>query len=213
MLQLHYQYTFMPKGIMARLAVRQHALLESPRVVWKRGAVFADKGARVEVIESYRDKRISLRSNSNSRHAKELMTTIAREIDALNRSFHFNERMKVEQRIPCNCATCQGLALPHFFLRSNLDKADKAKQPVQCLESFEMVSVRALLDGVFGNAESKGNSHQGVSTETIQEMIELDQLKEALELLKSDYPEAINYLGELNSAEKKYQRGEIDLSA
>ncbi len=211
-LQLHYQYTFMPKGIMARFVVRQHALLESPPVMWKRGAVLADKDARVEVLESYRDKRISIRSNSNNRHAKELMTTIAREIDALNRSFHFNERMKVEQQIPCNCAVCKGLPVPHYFLRSNLNDADRANKSVQCQKSFEMVSVHALLDGVFASEGAKGTPVNKEANETVIEMIEMGLLKEALEALKSEHPEVINHLGELNTSEKAYQRRAIDFA-
>ncbi len=100
------------------------------------------------------------------------MMTIAREIDLLNRSFHFNERMKVEQKIPCNCPVCQELTTPHYFLRSNLDKADRVKQKVQCQESFEMIDVRALLDGVFA---SEGSN---ISRSTIEGLIELDDLKE-----------------------------------
>nr|MBP8240311.1 hypothetical protein [Saprospiraceae bacterium] len=167
-LQIQYQYTFMPKGIISRLIVRQHGLLESSPVMWKRGAVMSDNGARVEVTESYRDKRINIRSNGHGRNAKELMMTIAREIDLLNRSFHFNERMKVEQKIPCNCPVCQELTTPHYFLRSNLDKADRVKQKVQCQESFEMIDVRALLDGVFA---SEGSN---ISRSTIEGLIELD---------------------------------------
>jgi internalin A len=205
-LQVQYQYTFMPKGIISRLIVRQHGLLESSPVMWKRGAVMSDNGARVEVTESYRDKRINIRSNGHGRNAKELMMTIAREIDLLNRSFHFNERMKVEQKIPCNCPVCQELTTPHYFLRSNLDKADRVKQKVQCQESFEMIDVRALLDGVFA---SEGSN---ISRSTIEGLIELDDLKEALEAMKSEYPDAVLHLSELNSNEKAYREGRIDLA-
>ena len=57
-LQLSYEYSFMPKGIITRLIVRQHARLKSPPVVWKRGAVFTIEGASAELVEGYRDKRI-----------------------------------------------------------------------------------------------------------------------------------------------------------
>lgn len=205
-LQLHYQYTFMPKGIMSRLVVRQHVLLGKPPVMWKRGAVFAGAhGARVEVLESYRDKRISIRANGLDRYSKELLWKIAADIDALNRSFHFNERMKVEQMIPCNCAICKGLEKPHFFLRSNLNKAERANQPVQCQESFQMVTVRSLLDGVFPSQDGK------IDLIVVQELIENGDLKEALEILKGDFPkEAANLLGQLDLVEKEYQALLID---
>ncbi|MEQ1746933.1 MAG: COR domain-containing protein [Saprospiraceae bacterium] len=154
-LQLHYQYTFMPKDIIARLIVRQHHLLESPPVMWKRGAVFGENGARVEVLESHRDKRITLRSDSGGGHAKELIGTIARDLDAINRGFHFNERMLVEQKIPCHCAVCKDLPVPHFFSRSSLDRAERSGKPLQCQQNLDyMAHARELLDGVF--AEKMG---------------------------------------------------------
>lgn len=207
-LQIQYQYTFMPKDIMARLIVRQHGLLESPPVMWKRGAVFSDNGARIEAMESYRDKCISLRSNGNGRNAKELMTAISREIDALNRSFHFNERMKVAQKIPCNCPVCKDLPIPHYFLRSNLDKADRANQPVQCQESFQMISVRVLLDGVFAN--EVGAKPLPIDQDTIVEWLELGELQKALEALRSEFPEVSIQLSNLKDAEKAYSQKRIE---
>jgi len=207
-LQLHYQYTFMPKDIIARLIVRQHHLLESPPVMWKRGAVLSEQGARIEVMESYRDKRISLRSNSGGRNAKELLSTIARDIDSINRGFHFNERMKVEQKIPCHCAVCKEQTTPHYFSRSYLDRAEQAKKPAQCGLSFEDINVRALLDGVFSNEmEAKGSK---LDKDTIAEWIELGELQKALEAMKSEFPEVTIHLSNLKDAEKAYGQSRID---
>ncbi len=207
-LQLHYQYTFMPKGIMSRLIVRQHSLLEQPPNMWKRGAVFqGEHGARVEVLESYRDKRISIRANGLNRDAKELVWKIAAEIDLLNRSFHFNARMKVEQMIPCNCADCKDAIQPHFFSRSIIDRAERANQPVQCQQSFEMVTVRSLLDGVFPSREGK------TDFSVVPSLVANADLKTALELLKNEFPDAVNLLGNLAAVEKEYQAGRIDFDA
>ncbi|MFN0035503.1 MAG: COR domain-containing protein [Saprospiraceae bacterium] len=206
-LQVQYKYTFMPKDIMARLIVRQHGLLETPPVMWKRGAVFSDNGARIEVMESYRDKRISLRSDIGGRNAKELMTTIARDIDAINRGFHFNERMKVEQEIPCNCGICKDSPVPHYFKRSLLDNADRQGQDVQCQKSFQMVSVRALLDGVFAN--EMGSKSTPIDRDAIVELIEQGELEKALEALKSEYPEVSIHLSNLKDAEKAHQQGRL----
>ncbi|MBN8679433.1 MAG: hypothetical protein J0M29_14485 [Chitinophagales bacterium] len=208
LLQLHYQYTFMPKDIIARLIVRQHHLLESPPIMWKRGAVFYDQGARVEVVESYREKKITLQSDSNGRNSKELLSTIARDIDAINRSFHFNERMKVEQKVPCNCDTCKGLAVPHFFLRSNLDKAEKAGAQVQCQESFTLVSVRELLDGIFAT-EGSGKLF---TNEILVEMVEMGNFEEALQAVKEDFTEASALLGELQTNKQAYNSRLIEFS-
>ncbi|MBX2890939.1 MAG: leucine-rich repeat domain-containing protein [Saprospiraceae bacterium] len=206
-LQLHYQYTFMPKDIIARLIVRQHHLLESPPVMWKRGAVFGENGARVEVVESYRDKRISLRSDSGGRAAKELLGIIARDIDAINRGFHFNERMRVEQKIPCHCAVCKELPVPHYFSRSNLDRAERAGQPVQCQEGFYMVNVRELLDGVFAN--ELGGKTAPLDRELLLGWIEDGDLLKAFEAMKSAYPDASNHISSLRDIEKAYREERI----
>lgn len=206
-IQLHYQYTFMPKDIIARLIVRQHLLLESPPVMWKRGAVFCEHGARVEVAESYRDKRITLRSGSGGRNAKELLGAIARDIDAINRGFYFNERMKVEQKIPCHCAVCKDLPVPHYFSRSMLDKAERAGQPVQCQESFTMVNVRELLDGVF--AQEMGAKAGQPDRDTLLEWLEEGELEKVFDAIKSENPEAALHLGNLRDAEKAYRDGRI----
>lgn len=206
-LQVHYQYTFMPKDIIARLIVRQHHLLESPPVMWKRGAVFSGQGVRVEAVESYRDKRITIRTDSGGRKAQELLGAIARDIDAINRGFHFNERMKVEQKIPCHCAVCKGLSTPYYFSRSNLDKAERAGQPVQCQESFTMVNVRELLDGVF--AQELGAKAGQWDRDALLEWIEAGELEKVFEAIKSENPEATIHLGNLREAEKAYRENRI----
>ncbi len=205
-LRLHYQYTFMPKDIIARLIVRQHHLLESPPVMWKRGAVFARDGVRVEVAESYRERRISLSAGTGGRHAKELLGLLAGDIDAINRGFYFNERMKVEQKIPCNCATCKDLPEPHYFLRSHLNRAEQAAQPVQCQQSFEMVPVRQLLDGIF--AERQGAGFDVLDKKHVKVLIEQDKLEQALEHLEPHCPDkAAPLLGRLRRLENDNRAG------
>ncbi|MBL7798199.1 MAG: hypothetical protein JNJ90_17025 [Saprospiraceae bacterium] len=159
----------------------------------------------MEVLESARDKRISLRTDTGGKNAKELIGAIARDIDAINRGFHFNERMRVEQKIPCNCAVCKGMQVPHYFLRSNLDRAESAGSPVQCQQSFEMVNVRELLDGVFAEKIGREPDHS-----SILERIERGELRLAFEAMKGEYPEVSGLLGSLSVAEKEYRDQKID---
>lgn len=94
-LQLVYAYDFLPKGIVTRLIVRLHKSLENQQHVWKRGAIFQYDQTRAEVIENQRDKRITIKAKGwNTRG---LVSIIAKEMDEINSTFHFNERMKVRK--------------------------------------------------------------------------------------------------------------------
>ncbi|MCB0841576.1 MAG: GTPase, partial [Bacteroidetes bacterium] len=112
-LRLHYKYTFMPKGIVTRLIVRLHSMIAEQATVWQRGAIFKLDGARAEVSERFRDKEIHIKVKGENR--KELMTIITHEIDLINSTFDFGERLRVAQKIPCNCADCIGKVEPYFF--------------------------------------------------------------------------------------------------
>ncbi|MCB0841286.1 MAG: hypothetical protein KDD99_31670, partial [Bacteroidetes bacterium] len=148
-LQLRYAYDFMPKGIVTRLIVRQHKYIENQQTVWKRGAVFCYNGAQAQVTELYRDRQIQIKAKGP--HRKELLTIIVKEIDEINSNFDFDEeRLRVNQMIPCNCGECQEAKTPYFFPKIDLKKArKKGVSDVQCRSSFEQVSVMGLMEEVF----------------------------------------------------------------
>ncbi len=187
LLQTHYQYTFMPKGIMSRLIVWQHALLESRPVVWKRGAVFYAGNARAEVVESYREKRIKIRVNNNSRAAKELLQNIVRDLNNLNSGFHFNERMRVEQEIPCCCAVCKSAETPTYFKRRDLDQAGQDGKPVYCMKSYELIPVQQILDGIFPEEEGAGRKRKKpvLDKAGIKDLLEHAKLEKALQQIEA----------------------------
>ncbi|MCB0855796.1 MAG: hypothetical protein KDD63_26425, partial [Bacteroidetes bacterium] len=147
-LKLHYTYTFMPKGIVTRLIVRLHRYIKDQETVWQRGAVFEYEGARAEVNELYRDKTIHIKTQGSNRKA--LMAIITHQIDEINSTFGFDDRLKVNQLIPCNCPQCKKSEAPYFFLKDVLYKAKgKGVTYLQCQNSFEDVSVLGLIDDVF----------------------------------------------------------------
>jgi len=188
LLQMHYQYTFMPKGILSRLIVRQHTLLESSPVVWKRGAVFFADNARAEVVESHRDKRIKIRVNSNSRAAKALLQNIVRDINDINSGFHFNERMRVDEEIPCCCKECNRGEAAWYFTRSELDRAERLGEEIQCRLSFKMVPVQQILDGVFPTEEGAlGKSKKPALDKVhLKDLLRANELEQALAYIE-DY--------------------------
>ena len=147
-LQLRYEYTFMPKGIVTRLIVRLHRYIENQATVWHRGAVFAYQNAQAEVIEHYRDKKIHIKAKGPNRRA--LMTIIAKDIDEINSTFDFDERLSVAQLIPCNCEECKQAVSPYFFPKTVLEKArQRGRRKVECQESFLSVSILDLMEDVF----------------------------------------------------------------
>jgi internalin A len=154
-LHTYYQYTFMPKGIMPRLIVRQHAYLEKNPVAWKRGAVFAKQNVRIEVVESMLYNRIVIKTNAANRVAKEFLRDLSRDIDQINEDFHFNERMTVEQIIPCNCDPCKTAEKPTQFKRSDLDDNERVGKDMFCNNFYGLIPVKQILDGIFPDEQER----------------------------------------------------------
>jgi len=154
--QLHYKYGFMPKGILAQLIVRLNALIEvnksdrserpdrSDRFeVWKTGVILAKNGARAEVIEDRRERKVRVKVSGNTRN--QLLSFIAHEMGEIHSSFR--GQLKVDALIPCVCEGCsQGD--PHFFAYGDLiRRQERGKPTIECNKSFDNVNVQAVLDG------------------------------------------------------------------
>ena len=147
-LQIRYNYTFMPKGIVTRLIVRLNNLIDDQSKVWKRGAIFNYEDSEAEVAELYRDRCIHIKAKGLNR--KKIISIIAHEIDEINKTFDFDERLKVAQLVPCNCNECNDSTIPYFFPKIVLDNAKRKAVPnAQCQKSFKMVKVIDLLEDIF----------------------------------------------------------------
>lgn len=146
---LHLRYTYpdyMPKGILTRFIVAAHSLIEvhdGQQLVWKTGVVLVNDDTRAEVSEHYSQRRIQIRVTG--RHRKELLTIVMYELDKIHAAFH---RLNYDRLIPCNCATCQRLDVPHFYKYQTLQRYIEAGQYVKCDESFHEIDPRGLLDEI-----------------------------------------------------------------
>jgi GTPase SAR1 family protein len=141
---LRYTYEFMPKGIITQFIVAVHKMIagEGQGLVWRSGGVLADGRTRAEVIEHYGRREIRIRAAG--RRAKELMTVVAYELDKIHTSYN---RLKYSKLIPCNCPKCKNSQEPHFYPAQVLRKFfDDGQESIQCQSSYQMVSVRGLLD-------------------------------------------------------------------
>ncbi|XZN91424.1 MAG: COR domain-containing protein [Microcoleus sp.] len=139
---VRYEYTFMPKGIITRLIVQMHDLIED--IVWREGVVLTEGYAKAEVIENYEKKEICIRVSGTQK--KTLLDKIR---DELLRRIHrsYDNRLKYQEFIPCNCLKCTGNKSPHAYPFNVLQQFYNDKQyEIQCQTSYKMVNVRGLIE-------------------------------------------------------------------
>ena len=144
-IHLRYKYDeFMPKGILFHLMVELQHLIKKQNKVWRRGVIFYREQAKAEVIETYMSKEIKIRiSGHNSR---DLLVLIMDKLDQINSQY---DNLKVEKLIPCHCKTCSKSIEPYFYKYARLERRrQKGKDSIECDESFEVLSVQALLNTV-----------------------------------------------------------------
>ena len=142
---VHYEYEFMPKGILTTLIVEMHQYLKSQDLVWRNGMILQDHDTEAEVIETYSKREIRIRAHGS--HKRDLVTKITYEIGKIHSTF---PGIRVKKLIPCNCRkTCYSSSEPHFYDERILKQYMADSQSyIQCNKSYEMVNVWSLLDDV-----------------------------------------------------------------
>lgn len=145
-LQLRYVYPlFMPRGILSRLIVKLHRRIEVQRLVWRSGVILNDGYARAEVLELRGDQQIRIRVSG--RNKRDLLMEIVRALDDLHLSF---PKLRVERRLPCNCAACLGSSEPYFFaLEKLLERLANRKETIECQNPpYHEVPIAGLLSEI-----------------------------------------------------------------
>ncbi len=179
-LELRIRYEFMPKGIIGRFIVRKNRYIQDVRKdAWRSGVILHFGQAKAEIIETYGNSYIRIRVQGPEPQI--LMTIIKEEFEAIHDTY---PNLKAKFLIPCICSHCaQRIKVgqkPHFYLYDNLLKRKRAgRETVNCDESFEDVSVKALLEASFTRI-SKEISPQEVSNpiEKLRALIPVGQLPE-----------------------------------
>jgi internalin A len=161
-LSLFYRYDFMPRGLLTRLIVRLHAYIfvhDNKQCVWKTGVKIDGLNLGcpetfAEIIETWDNRQLSIRVQGM--FAKDLMSKITFQIDALNNDFfkqlagrEKNQQSSWHKMIPCICQTCRHTPDKYFYDFNVLIKARGKGKDIQCQKSFDNVQVKDLLDGVF----------------------------------------------------------------
>ena len=151
---LRYHYDFMPKGMLTRLTVEMHRLIDGD-LVWKEGVILSDGNARAEIIEAYYKNEIRIRISGQLK--KRLLEKIRHEFDKIHNSYNKPEdppedhRLRYQEYIPCNCSTCKGSQTPHAYALKRLEERLKNdRQEIECDISYKAVNVRELIDDAIG---------------------------------------------------------------
>jgi len=141
-LQFEYHYDFMPAGIITRFIVRMHPIHKAG-LYWKDGVVLERENAQALVISERLNRKITLRIKGADK--KELLAIIRREIDYIHQTLN---QPDVEQMLPCICTQCsKSPETPYFHSLSYLQNAQKKNiKRIQCLKSFEYISINKLFD-------------------------------------------------------------------
>ncbi len=141
-MEMHYSYDFLPSGLVVKLIMALHTLLESQDHAWQYGALFQRNGARAEVLELTDQNKICVRVNGQLK--RELLTVVTYELDRIHSTF---PGLKMSKKIPCCCSQCKQSDNPHYFDEDNLKLGlSKGIQEIQCQKSFEQVSITYLLN-------------------------------------------------------------------
>ena len=149
---LRYEYDFMPKGIITRFIVEMHLLIYRPQsglskgrgdIVWRDGVILADNYAKAEVIENYHQREIRIRVSGT--HKKSLLDRIRHELWKIHATY--DDRLKYQEFIPCNCEQCKGSQDPHLYDFEKLRRRlANHRYEVECEKSYQMVQVRRLME-------------------------------------------------------------------
>ncbi|MDQ2100056.1 MAG: leucine-rich repeat domain-containing protein, partial [Tychonema bourrellyi B0820] len=148
---LRYKYDFMPKGIITRFIVEMHLLIYRPQsdlpkgkgdIVWRDGVILADNYAKAEVIENYHQREIRIRVSGNQK--KSLLDRIRHELWKIHATY--DDRLKYQELIPCNCERCQGRQDPHLYDFEDLRRRlANNHYEAECGKTYKMVQVRRLM--------------------------------------------------------------------
>jgi GTPase SAR1 family protein len=151
-LPYYYQYEFMPAGIIERLIVRLHALIDN-NYFWKNGVVFK-RESTIAIVEADRfKKRISIKLEGTAK--SDLLAIIRNEIEQIH--ITLNSPIFTE-KVPCVCKECLDASTPFLHSYHIIERArSKKKKTIECQNSFLAVEISALLGGLDGTIESKEN--------------------------------------------------------
>jgi internalin A len=174
-LVLRYEYDFMPKGLLSRHIVRFNRYVTDTKLAWRSGVVMQRHETKAFIKETYGSQEIVIRVLG--KEAKELMTLIAEDFDAMHSQY---PGLRMRKMIPCNCDNCKKSDKPHYYdYKKLVERKQLGKRTIECGNpKFLDVEVESLLDGVF-------MAKPILDKDFVRELVEENKLDEAVKLLKT----------------------------
>ncbi|MGD1805408.1 COR domain-containing protein [Dapis sp. BLCC M126] len=150
---LRYTYEFMPKGIITQFIVVMNEYIEEQKYVWKSGVILKKDEAKAEVIEYYGKREIKIRISGQQK--RDFMTIVTHELDKIHSSY--NNRLKYNKLIPCNCLTCNNNQNPHFYKFEKLNEwISNGRLETNCDNyPYDEVNIRSLIDDVIDRDKAR----------------------------------------------------------
>ena len=145
LLRFEFRYMFMPKGIISRLIVRLHSLIQN-RYYWKNGVVINKEGTIGVVVSNVDNKVLSIAIRGE--YCRDLLAIIKYHIEQIHETLH---NPVVSEMAPCCCMECIKLESPYYFDYTVLKRLQKKRDLsalLLCQKSLEEVSLGELLSGV-----------------------------------------------------------------
>ncbi len=228
-LKFRLTYDFMPKGILSRFSVREHAAIarnaDQQQVIWSKGVLLAIQDCYVEVLERDYDIEgsIEIAVHGDGFQAKKVLFQVVESLKVVNKRWWH----QVKQEVPCCCKRCLHSDKPHFFQLSYLDERLKVgKAQVECMITpFEAVEIKAVLAGVMETEEVQARLRSNPSfakrfrMEDFKKLMSKNKLEDAIQLFDSDgfidndeKNMIIHFKRQLHSLKKEAQLGKLSHS-
>lgn len=138
-----YRYTFMPKGILARLIVKLNSDIFKNQY-WRYGVILSHDGTTALIKEKYLESKISIELNGKDK--REYLYVIRKAINEIHSDFN---NLIYTEMVPCKCSLCLGSSKPHYFEHIVLRRyEDKEIQKIRCDISLEEIEVFNLTSDV-----------------------------------------------------------------
>lgn len=197
--QVQYKYKFMPKGMLTRLTCRLHKRIKDDQV-WSDAVQFTDKNStgKVFVREIYNEHTIEI--NAFGKGKEDLLNQVIDTLDDIHDTAQL-ANLRVEKLVPCPCAECTrpNNKDPFFFKYNFLIKklTRNGNTKVDCEKSTDEVYISEIL---------KQSGVRVFKKEEIINLIAVDKIEEALNLLRGQFKEdsdVIKLLGQLQHLQRQ----------
>ena len=144
-LKFHYEFDFVPAGVLPRFICQIHEFIRS-NSFWRTGLIVGYKDSEALITESGINKRIEIVVISEDR--VQLLAVIRNKFDTVFKSLDIKRDLDYKEYIPCTCLNCENVDSPHFYSMQVLDRyKSKGKKVIVCPDSVEEVEINYLVNG------------------------------------------------------------------